>query len=95
MRSDLNTLATFLAIAEERSFTKAAKRLGVSDSLVSDNRKIVEYELKKLKLSLEDASIFSEALRKLVSKRVQLDQRSMAAVRSLSPPRATRPRSSA
>jgi len=34
-QSDLNILATFLAIAEERSFTKAAKRLGVSPSALS------------------------------------------------------------
>jgi DNA-binding transcriptional LysR family regulator len=33
--SDLNILATFLTIAEERSFTKAAKRLGVSPSALS------------------------------------------------------------
>ena len=35
LRSDLNTLAAFLAVAEERSFTKAAKRLGVSPSAMS------------------------------------------------------------
>lgn len=33
--SDLNILAAFLAIAEERSFTKAAKRMGVSPSAMS------------------------------------------------------------
>src|SRR5579884_3740044 len=33
--TDLNILAAFLAIAEERSFTKAAKRLGVSPSAMS------------------------------------------------------------
>lgn len=33
--TDLNILATFLTIAEERSFTKAAKRLGVSPSALS------------------------------------------------------------
>jgi DNA-binding transcriptional LysR family regulator len=32
---DLNVLAAFLTIAEERSFTKAAKRLGVSRSALS------------------------------------------------------------
>ena len=32
---DLNVLAAFLAVAEDRSFTKAAKRLGVSRSAVS------------------------------------------------------------
>ncbi|MEO7144436.1 MAG: LysR family transcriptional regulator [Bryobacteraceae bacterium] len=35
IQSDLNILAGFLAIAEERSFTKAAKRLGVSPSAMS------------------------------------------------------------
>jgi DNA-binding transcriptional LysR family regulator len=34
-RRDLNILAAFLAIAEERSFTKAAKRLAVSPSAMS------------------------------------------------------------
>jgi DNA-binding transcriptional LysR family regulator len=34
-RSDLSILATFLVIAEERSFTKAGKRLGVSPSAMS------------------------------------------------------------
>ena len=34
-QTDLNTLSAFLAIAEERSFTRAAKRLGVSPSAMS------------------------------------------------------------
>jgi DNA-binding transcriptional LysR family regulator len=34
-RNDLNILAAFLAVAEERSFTRAAKRLGVSPSAMS------------------------------------------------------------
>src|SRR4051812_24266500 len=34
-RNDIGTLAVFLAVAEERSFTKAAKRLGVSPSAIS------------------------------------------------------------
>jgi len=34
-RNDLSTLAVFLAVAEERSFTRAAKRLGVSPSAMS------------------------------------------------------------
>ena len=33
--TDLNILSAFLTIAEERSFTKAAKRLGVSPSALS------------------------------------------------------------
>jgi DNA-binding transcriptional LysR family regulator len=34
-RNDLGTLAAFLAVAEERSFTQAGKRLGVSPSAMS------------------------------------------------------------
>ena len=34
-RNELSTLAAFLAVAEERSFTRAAKRLGVSPSAMS------------------------------------------------------------
>lgn len=44
-----------------------ASLLGVSDSLVSDNRRLIEYELKRLKLTVEDASIFSESLQRLVA----------------------------
>ena len=45
VRSDLNILATFLAIAEERSFTKAAKRLGVSPSAISHAIRGLEEDL--------------------------------------------------
>lgn len=34
-RNDLSTLAAFLAVADERSFTRAGKRLGVSASAIS------------------------------------------------------------
>ena len=34
-RDELNVLASFLAVAEERSFTKAGKRLGISASALS------------------------------------------------------------
>src|SRR6516165_7223994 len=34
-RNDLSTLAAFLAVAEERSFTRAGKRLAVSPSAMS------------------------------------------------------------
>jgi hypothetical protein len=44
-----------------------AKLLGVSDSLVSDNRRLIEHELKQLRLSLEDGAMFSEALQQLVA----------------------------
>ena len=48
---------------------ETAELLGVSDSLVSNNRKLIEYELKKLGLSLEDGVVFSESLKRLVIKR--------------------------
>jgi hypothetical protein len=44
-----------------------AELLGVSDSLVSDNRRLIEYELKKLKLSREEGDVFSESLKMLVA----------------------------
>jgi len=49
-----------------------AKLLGVSDSLVSDNRRLIEHELKRLKLSLEQGAVFSEALQRLVTKEEEL-----------------------
>jgi hypothetical protein len=44
-----------------------ARLLGVSDSLVSDNRRLIEHELKKLKLSVEDGPVFSESLQRLIT----------------------------
>jgi DNA-binding transcriptional LysR family regulator len=41
-RNDLSILAAFLATAEERSFTKAAKRLGVSPSAMSHDMRGLE-----------------------------------------------------
>src|SRR5437868_6476072 len=35
VQNDLSILSTFLAVAEERSFTKAANRVGVSPSALS------------------------------------------------------------
>ena len=45
-----------------------AELLGVSDSLVSDNRRLIEHELKKLKLTVEDGAVFSESLHRLVAR---------------------------
>ena len=39
---DLSILSTLLAVAEERSFTRAAKRLGVSPSAVSHSMRALE-----------------------------------------------------
>ncbi|HEU4388182.1 MAG TPA: hypothetical protein VFV34_10315 [Blastocatellia bacterium] len=44
-----------------------ASKLGVSDSLVSDNRRLIDYELKKLQLSRDEGFVFSEHLRQLVA----------------------------
>src|SRR6266566_9603708 len=44
-RNDLNILAVFVAVAEERSFTKAGKRLGVSPSAVSHAIRGLEEDL--------------------------------------------------
>lgn len=43
--NDLSTLATFLAVAQERSFTRAAKRRGVSPSAVSHAMRALEEEV--------------------------------------------------
>ena len=44
-QDDLNVLAAFLAVAEERSFTKAAKRLNVSQSALSHAVRGLEEEI--------------------------------------------------
>lgn len=43
--NDLSALSVFLVAAEERSFTKAAKRLGVSPSAVSHSMRALEEEI--------------------------------------------------
>jgi hypothetical protein len=50
-----------------------ARLLGVSDSLVSDNRRLIEHELKKLRLSVEEGTIFSESLQQLIVRASQLN----------------------
>lgn len=52
---------------EGPSQLEIAKLLGVSDSLVSDNRRLIEYELKKLRLSMDEGPVFSESLQRLVA----------------------------
>jgi DNA-binding transcriptional LysR family regulator len=44
-RHDLSTLAAFLTVAEERSFTRAAKRLGVSPSAMSHAMRGLEEDI--------------------------------------------------
>jgi len=45
LRNDLSVLAGFLAIAEERSFTKAARRFGVSPSAMSHAIRALEEQI--------------------------------------------------
>ncbi|BCS32353.1 LysR family transcriptional regulator [Luteitalea sp. TBR-22] len=45
MRAELGALAAFVAVAEERSFTRAAKRLGVSASALSHAMRALEERL--------------------------------------------------
>jgi hypothetical protein len=56
---------------ENHSQLEIARRLGVSDSLVSDSRKLIEHELRKLKLSIEEGAVFSESLQRLLTPSVQ------------------------
>jgi DNA-binding transcriptional LysR family regulator len=45
MRNDLNDLATFAIVAEERSFTRGAARLGMSQSAISHSMRALEKRL--------------------------------------------------
>lgn len=46
-----------------------ARMLGVSDSLISDNRRLIIHELRKLRLSIEEGPAFSESLRRALAER--------------------------
>jgi hypothetical protein len=63
----LSTLWYCYYDTENHSQLEIARRLGVSDSLVSDSRKLIEHELKKLKLSVEEGAVFSESLERLIT----------------------------
>ncbi|MEK6301608.1 MAG: hypothetical protein AABO41_12870 [Acidobacteriota bacterium] len=63
----LSTLWYCYYDTENHSQLEIARRLGVSDSLVSDSRKLIEHELRKLKLSVEEGAVFSESLQRLVT----------------------------
>src|ERR1700729_4434350 len=45
MKNDLNDLATFAIVAQERSFTRAAARLGMSQSALSHSMRGLEKRL--------------------------------------------------
>lgn len=67
--SDLTTLATFLLVAEERSFTKAAKRQGVSPSAVSHAMRGLEEEIGVRLLARTTRSVaLTEAGQQLVAR---------------------------
>jgi len=63
----LSTLWYCYYDSANHSQLEIARRLGVSDSLVSDSRKLIEHELRKLKLSIEEGVVFSESLQRLVA----------------------------
>ena len=64
----LSTLYHCYYDPQSPSQLEIARLLGVSDSLVSDNRRLIEYELKKLRLTMEDGAVFSESLQRLVQR---------------------------
>jgi DNA-binding transcriptional LysR family regulator len=66
---DLSALTTFLAVAEERSFTRAAKRQGVSPSAVSHAMRALEEELGVRLLARTTRSVaLTEAGKQLVGR---------------------------
>jgi DNA-binding transcriptional LysR family regulator len=67
--SDLGALATFLVVAEERSFTRAAKRQGVSPSAVSHAMRALEEELRIRLLARTTRSVaLTEAGQRLLTR---------------------------
>jgi DNA-binding transcriptional LysR family regulator len=67
--NDLSALATFLLVAEERSFTRAAKRQGVSPSAVSHAMRTLEEEVGVRLLSRTTRSVaLTEAGEKLFAR---------------------------
>ena len=68
-RDDLGTLAGFLAVAEEKSFTRAGKRLGVSPSAMSHSMRGLEEKLGVRLLSRTTRSVaLTEAGKQLLSR---------------------------
>ena len=66
---DLSSLSTFLLIAEERSFTRAAKRQGVSPSAVSHSMRALEVEVGVRLLARNTRSVaLTEAGEQLLSR---------------------------
>jgi DNA-binding transcriptional LysR family regulator len=68
---DLGALSMFLAVAEERSFTKAAKRLGITPSAVSHAMRDLEEEIGVRLLSRTTRSVAPTVPGEHLLKRVQ------------------------
>jgi DNA-binding transcriptional LysR family regulator len=69
VRDDLNLLAMFLAVAEEHSFTRAARRLGVSPSAISHAMRTLEERIGVRLLSRTTRSVApTEAGRQLLAR---------------------------
>jgi DNA-binding transcriptional LysR family regulator len=56
-REELGSLAMFLSVAEERSFTKAAAKLGISQSALSHSMRRLEARLGLLLLTRTTRSV--------------------------------------
>lgn len=67
--NDLSALATFLVVAEERSFTRAAKRQGVSPSAISHSMRALEEAIGARLLARTTRSVsLTEAGERLLSR---------------------------
>jgi DNA-binding transcriptional LysR family regulator len=68
---DFSSLFTFLTVAEERSFTKAAKRLGITPSAVSHAMRDVEEEIGVRLLSRTTRSVAATISGEHLLRRIQ------------------------
>jgi DNA-binding transcriptional LysR family regulator len=87
MKSDLDDLAAFAAVAEDRSFTRAAERLGVSQSALSHLMRNLETRLGVQLLARTTRSVSptaaGSALLQDLTPALDQIQRSLSAVRQL------------
>src|SRR5918994_4627059 len=85
-RGNLDDLAAFLAVARERSFTKAAAKLGVSQSALSHTMKELEARLGVRLLTRTTRSVSpteaGERLLQTLSPRFEEIEAELAAVRA-------------
>src|ERR1700748_2401493 len=70
MKNDLGELAAFAVVAEERSFTRAAARLGISQSALSHSMRGLEKRLGLQLLARTKRSVSSTAARATLSRRL-------------------------